>query len=151
MTNLFGGGDVSTVAHAIQLAVAPAFLLTGVGATLNVMAHRLARVVDRARALEQRMDSVRGAEREQLLRQLSTLARRAKLIGRAITLCTFAALSVASVIIVLFLGSVTPVRVSVPVALLFILAMLALISALLLFLREVFLATRSLRIGGRET
>ncbi|MFC4252047.1 DUF2721 domain-containing protein [Sinimarinibacterium flocculans] len=151
MANLFGGGDVSTVAHAIQLAVAPAFLLTGVGATLNVMAHRLARVVDRARALEQRMDSVRGAEREQLLRQLSTLARRAKLIGRAITLCTFAALSVASVIIVLFLGAVTPVRVSVPVALLFILAMLALISALLLFLREVFLATRSLRIGGRET
>ena len=150
MVNLFSGGDVSTVAHAIQLAVAPAFLLTGVGATLNVMANRLARVVDRARALEIRLDEVRGAERDPLLRQLGTLARRAKLIGRAITLCTFSALSVASVIIVLFLGSVTPVRVSVPVALLFILAMVALISALLLFLREVFLATRSLRIGGRE-
>lgn len=151
MASLFSGGDVSTVAHAIQLAVAPAFLLTGVGATLNVMANRLARVVDRARALEIRLDGVRGAERDQLLHQLGTLGRRAKLIGRAITLCTFAALSVASVIIVLFLGAVTPVRVSVPVALLFILAMLALISALLLFLREVFLATRSLRIGGRET
>jgi hypothetical protein len=150
MLSLFSGGDVSTVAHAIQLAVAPAFLLTGVGATLNVMAHRLARVVDRARILEQRMETVRGTDRDQLLNQLATLARRAKLIGRAITLCTFAALSVAAVIIVLFLGSVTPVRVSVPVALLFIVAMLALILALLLFLREVFLATRSLRIGGRE-
>ncbi|MES0874033.1 DUF2721 domain-containing protein [Sinimarinibacterium thermocellulolyticum] len=151
MANPFGGGDVSTVAHAIQLAVAPAFLLTGVGATLNVMASRLARVVDRARILEQRLDGIRGAERDQVLAELGTLARRAKLIGRAIGLCTFAALAVATVIIVLFFGAVTPVRVSAPVALLFIVAMLALILALLLFLREVFLATRSLRIGGRQT
>jgi hypothetical protein len=149
MLSLFSGGDVSTVAHAIDLAVAPAFLLTGVGAMLNVMANRLARTIDRARLLEPRMEGMRGADRDQLLDQLATLARRAKLIGRAITLCTFAALSVATVIIVLFLGSVTPLRVSIPVALLFIVAMLALILALLLFLREVFLATRSLRIGGR--
>jgi hypothetical protein len=150
MLSLFSGGDVSTVAHAIELAVAPAFLLTGIGATLNVMANRLARTIDRARMLEQRMEGMRGSERDLLLGQLATLARRAKLIGRAITLCTFAILSVATVIIVLFVGAMLPVRVSVAVAMLFIVAMLALIVALLLFLREVFLATRSLRIGGRE-
>lgn len=150
MLSLFSGGDVSTVAHAIELAVAPAFLLTGIGATLNVMANRLARTIDRARMLEQRMEGMNGSDRDKLLGQLATLARRAKLIGRAITLCTFAILSVATVIIVLFVGAMLPVRVSLPVALLFIVAMLALIFALLLFLREVFLATRSLRIGGRE-
>ncbi len=150
MVNPFESGDVSTVAHAIQLAVAPAFLLTGVGATLAVMTNRLARIVDRARTHEQRLDAVRGAERDQLLTALATLARRAHLISRAITLCTFAALCVATVIIALFLGAVTPVRISVFVATLFIVAMLALILALLMFLREILLATRSLRIGGRE-
>lgn len=141
------GGDITTVAHAIQLAVAPAFLLTAMGATLAVMANRLARIIDRARFLEGRFENARGEERERLNRSLRILARRAKLIGRAIALCTIAALSVATVIIVLFAGSVLPVRVSIPVALLFILAMLSLIWALLSFLREVFLATGSLRIG----
>lgn len=147
MTTSTLGGDISTVAHAIQLAVAPAFLLTAVGATLAVMVNRLSRIIDRARTLEGRFENARGEERERLNSSLRTLAQRAKLIGRAIALCTVAALTVATVIIVLFVGSVLPVRVSAPVALLFILAMLSLISALLAFLREVFLATGSLRIG----
>lgn len=142
-----GGGDISTVAHAIELAVAPAFLLTGVGATLAVMVNRLARIIDRARVLEGRLDAARGEERERLNRLLAMLSRRAHLIGRAITLCAFAELVVAGVIIVLFLGAVLPVRVSAAVALLFIVAMVSLISALLVFLREIFLATRTLRIG----
>ena len=41
------------IVHAIQLAIAPVFLLTGIGAMLGVMANRLARIIDRARALDQ--------------------------------------------------------------------------------------------------
>jgi hypothetical protein len=40
------------VAHAIQLAVAPVFLLSGIGAILAVMTNRLGRIIDRARVLE---------------------------------------------------------------------------------------------------
>ena len=42
--------DITSVARAIQLALAPVFLLTGIAGLLNVMTNRLARIVDRARA-----------------------------------------------------------------------------------------------------
>ncbi len=91
---------VGSIAHVIQLAVAPVFLLTGVGAILGVLANRLARVVDRARTLElRRAAAAEGEAAKRLEVQLRTLSLRAKLIGRAITLCTLTALLVASVII----------------------------------------------------
>ncbi|WP_211242808.1 DUF2721 domain-containing protein [Sinimarinibacterium sp. CAU 1509] len=139
---------VGTIAHVIQLAVAPVFLLTGVGAILGVLANRLARVVDRARSLELRRAAADGDAARRLDVQLLTLSLRAKLIGRAITLCTLTALLVASVIITLFLGAFVPFDLTVPVAAMFILAMLSLIAALIGFLREVFMATRSLRIDS---
>jgi uncharacterized protein DUF2721 len=116
--------DVSDIAHVIQLAVAPVFLLSGIGAILAVMTSRLGRVIDRARVLEDRLDAA-GPEQQAMLRHdLEMLSRRAKLIGPAITLCTATALLICLVIAVLsfFLG-------------------------LLWFLREIFVATRTLQIG----
>lgn len=140
--------DVS-VAHAIQLAVAPVFLLSGIGAILAVMTSRLGRIIDRARALEERLDSA-SAELQTTLRvDLITLSRRAKLIGFAITLCTTTALLVCTVIAVLFLSAFLRFDASITVALLFIAAMLAFFLGLLWFLREIYLATVNLRIGTR--
>ena len=140
--------DVS-VAHAIQLAVAPVFLLSGIGAILAVMTSRLGRIIDRARALEERLDSA-SAELQTTLRvDLTTLSRRAKLIGFAITLCTTTALLVCTVIAVLFLSAFLRFDASITVALLFIAAMLAFFPGLLWFLREIYLATVNLRIGTR--
>ena len=140
--------DVS-VAHAIQLAVAPVFLLSGIGAILAVMTSRLGRIIDRARALEERLDSA-SAELQTTLRvDLTTLSRRAKLIGFAITLCTTTALLVCTVIAVLFLSAFLRSYASITVALLFIAAMLAFFLGLLWFLREIYLATVNLRIGPR--
>jgi hypothetical protein len=45
-------GDIS---HTIQLAIAPVFLLTGVGTKLAVLTNRLARIIDRSRVLEDRL------------------------------------------------------------------------------------------------
>jgi hypothetical protein len=53
---VFEFSDVA-VAHAIQLAVAPVFLLSGIGAILAVMTNRLGRIIDRARVLEVRLDN----------------------------------------------------------------------------------------------
>lgn len=141
--------DVSSVAHAIQLAVAPVFLLTGIGAMLGVMTNRLGRVIDRARLLENRLDNIATEDMEAIRDHLRILFRRAKLINRAITLCTMTALLVCSVIAILFLGSLVHFDITAPVSTLFILAMVLLVLGLLLFLREVFLATASLRIGSR--
>ena len=137
------------VAHVIQLAVAPVFLLSGIGAILAVMTNRLGRIIDRARVLEARLDGA-SAELIALLRaDLATLSRRAKLIGRAITLCTITALLVCTVIAVLFMSAFLRFDASIPVALLFIAAMAAFFLGLLWFLREIYVATVSLRIGPR--
>ena len=139
--------DVSDISHAIQLAVAPVFLLTAIGAMLGVMTNRLGRVIDRARLLESRLETAQVGDVGALQTHLKILSRRAKLINLAITCCTMTALLVCSVIAVLFFGSFVHFDMSAPVAILFILAMILLVMGLLWFLREVFLATASLRIG----
>ena len=131
----------------IQLAVAPVFLLSGIGIVLTVLTNRLARVVDRARRLEEAARDASGEVLEERRRELVVMADRARLMNRAITLSTCSALLVAVVVVLLFLAALLAFNATVPIAGLFILAMLALIGALVLFLREVFLAIRALKIG----
>ncbi len=135
------------IAHVIQLAVAPVFLLTGVGAILNVMANRLSRIVDRARALELKLTGVEGAARDELLRRLVNLSHRARLISHAIALCVVTAVLVCGVIVTLFLGEFFAFEATVPAALLFIAALLSFLLALVWLLREVFNATRTMKFG----
>jgi hypothetical protein len=137
------------VAHAIQLAVAPVFLLSGIGAILAVMTNRLGRIIDRARVLEEKLDVASAAILATLRADLGILSRRAKLISRAITLCTTTALLVCTVIAVLFLSAFLRFDATIPVALLFIAAMSTFFLGLVWFLREIYLATVSLRIGPR--
>jgi hypothetical protein len=132
------------VAHAIQLAVAPVFLLSAVGVTLSVLTSRLGRIIDRARVLE---DRVAPAVTSALHAQLATLSRRATLVNLALSLSTTCALLVCLVIALLFIESLVAVDLSPVVAVLFVAAMVALIGALVTFLREIFVATASLRIG----
>jgi Protein of unknown function (DUF2721) len=139
---------VYAIAHVIQLAVAPVFLLTGVGAMLGVLINRLGRIIDRARVLEDAHPSAEGERRQHLERALYALASRARLINQAISLCTTCALLVCAVIAALFAGAFLETDLSVLVGLMFIAAMLTLIGALVSFLREIQIATRSLRIGA---
>ena len=139
--------DISAIAHIIQLAVAPVFRLSGIGAMLGVMTSRLSRVIDRARVLEGRLEGAAPAAADFLESELAVLARRARLVGRAITLCTTTALLVCTVIAVLFLSAFVQFDTSIPIAVLFIAAMGTFFFGLLWFLREIFLATSSRRIG----
>src|SRR5207244_9322803 len=131
----------------IQLAIAPVFLLTGVSSLLAVLSSRLGRTIDRARVLESLVESATEPRLSRIHEELSFLSRRARLIYRAIGLGVITALLVCGVIASLFISAFTKVDVSLAVAGLFVAAMAALILTLLLFLREVFLATRVLRIG----
>ena len=135
---------VPGIAHVIQTAVAPVFLLSGVGVTIGVLANRLARIVDRARVLEARPHDPADAGTHA---DLVALGSRAKLINRALTLCTICALLIALVIVALFLSPMLEVDLSGLIALLFIGGLAAYVVALLTFLREIFLATASLSIG----
>ncbi len=139
--------EVNSIAQVIQLSVAPVFLMTGVGARLGVLTNRLSRTVDRARTLEARYAAAATAEQESLRRELKVQARRCRLIYVSMSLCALCALLICSVIVSLFTSAFVRAAFAVPVAVLFVAAMLAFIAALLVFLREVHLATTNLRIG----
>lgn len=135
------------IAHVIQLSVAPVFLLTSVGAILAVMSNRLSRIVDRARALELKLAGAEGADRAELLQRLANLTRRAHLISHAIAMCVVTAVLVCGTIVVLFIGEFAGFNATVPAALLFIAALMAFLLALVWLLREVFMATRTMKFG----
>lgn len=134
--------SISSVGQAIQLAVAPVFLLAGVGALLAVLINRLGRIIDRVYLLERELPIDASNERRESNRK-STLAlsRRARLIHWSITLCTTCDLLVCVVVATLFISAEVGVDLSSAIAFLFIGAMLALIAGLVCFLREITLAT----------
>lgn len=138
---------IDDIAHVIQLSVAPVFLLTGVGALLGVLTSRLARVVDRARRQEEKLEHLSPERQRDVLDELRKLSRRARLMNWSISLVTACALLVASVIVVLFGGALYRFDVSLPAATLFVVGLICLIGGLLIFLREIYLATIHLRLG----
>ena len=140
---------IASVSHVIQLAVAPVFLLTGVGAILSVLINRLARVVDRFRVLERELPQVGDAVLPALRVEMDRLSLRARMIHWAIGLCVICALLVCLVIALLFLSSVIGSNLSTFISILFILSMLALVAGLLCFLREVTLARSSIHVLPR--
>jgi len=140
---------IQDITHVIQLSVAPVFLLTAVGTILNVLVNRLARVVDRARRLGERLEEMTERARPPIEAELRVLARRRRFVNYAITLGTTAALLVCLVIAVAFLGFILHADFSGALAGLFIAAMLAFIGALVLFLREIFLAVATPGMGVR--
>ncbi len=141
---------IASIAHVIQLSVAPVFLLTGIAGLLNVLTGRLARVIDRARVLERQLLVDSADQAPATHDRLRTLAVRARWINIAISLCVTSAIFVAAVVMVLFAGAFWGSDVSGFVAGLFIAAMCALIGGLVFFMREIYLATSSLRIGTHQ-
>ncbi|MGY8816067.1 MAG: DUF2721 domain-containing protein [Gammaproteobacteria bacterium] len=137
---------ITAIANVIQLAVAPVFLLTGIGAILNVMTSRLSRIIDRDRVLKAQLPTEETAI-ELIETELAALSLRGKYINWSITFSTISALLVSAVVAILFLGAFVNFNVAVPVGFLFIIAMVVLIVALILFLKEIMLATTSIRIG----
>lgn len=139
--------NITDIAHTIQLAVAPVFLLTGIAAFLGVLSNRLGRITDRARVLERRLPNSSDSTRKILQAELTNLWERVTMIHKAILLCTSSALMVCLVVITLFTEDFSPIDLSVPIALSFVMAMSLLVFGLLNFLREVNRATRSTRAG----
>jgi len=134
---------VSDITHVIQLAVAAVFLLTAVGTLLAVLTNRLTRVVDRSRVVEGQLAALDGESLLFARQELQVLARRIRLIYVAIALAVVCAIFICLVIAAAFIGAFVAVELSRVLGLLFILAMFALIVALTIFLREIFLAVSS--------
>jgi len=133
------------IAHVIQLAIAPVFLLTAVCTLLNVLTNRLGRAVDRRRLLVARIPELDAATCGSANGELLYLERRVKLIYMAITLAVLCALLICLLIALAFVDAFVRFDFATMIAMFFILAMLALIGSLGAFLREIFLGVNTER------
>ncbi len=138
-------GPMASLAHAIQLAIAPVFLFSGIAALLAVLTSRLARIIDRSRRLEESPTPAELADNERAATELTVLRIRVELVNRAITLCTYGALLVAGVVGTLFVGAIAEMALTWVISTAFVLAMVALIAGLTSFLREIHIATKHYR------
>ena len=140
--------SIEAVAQVIQLSVAPVFLLAGIAGLLGVLSTRLARIIDRARVIERRIPAAKSdGQRTLMRRETKVLWRRIALINWAIRLCIAGALSVCLVIMALFLGEFVSVNIALIVAVLFVTAMVLIVTGLLFLLSEVSLSTSHMREG----
>lgn len=135
-------GDPADGARAIQLALAPVFLLTGIAGILNVLASRLARIIDRARRLTENPGPI---PRDTIVYEIGTLERRRHLASVAITSCTLSALLVCLVIVLLFLEALLAIPLKWLEGVVFTGSTLALVVGLTYFLREINVATQNVR------
>jgi hypothetical protein len=145
-SSLLPAPGLAHLAAIISQAVAPVFLLAGVGAFLNVTVGRLSRIVDRARGLEPRLLASRAAEHDRLVAEIRLLDRRMQHVSRAIFLSVLSALLICAVVALLFAAFLTGWRIGTAVALLFIAAMVSLALAFAVFLHETRLGSRAVRI-----
>jgi hypothetical protein len=137
------------IAELLQLVTAPAFLIAGIGTLINVLTARLSRVVDRARdEFDEEEDPTREPNPQRIefdRRMRDTLALRARLINRSMALATFSAILVCVLIAALFFDALTEIDLSLVIGLLFIATVFTLAGSLIVFIREVFVATAMLR------
>ena len=134
---------LNDIAHVIQLAIAPVFLLTAIGTLLNVLAGRLGRAVDRRRVLTASLGELPDSNAALAKGELACVAQRVRIIYTAIALSVSSALLICLLIAVAFADALFTVDLARLVAVLFMLAMLALICALALFLREIYLGVNT--------
>ncbi|MDD2888229.1 MAG: DUF2721 domain-containing protein [Aliarcobacter sp.] len=146
MLTMIEASSVNSVSQLIQLSVAPVFLLAGVAGLLNVFTGRLSRIIDKVDKLDKYED-----ENQKLLNNEESklkvkerrkfLTMRMKNTNLAILFCTSTGLLIAMVIVTMFLSAIFQFKDSLLIVILFIAAMLCLITSLFLFLREIFYTT----------
>ena len=140
--------QTENVAKLSQLALGPVFLISGVGITLSMLTQRLARIVDRARTLEEQREGTSSEKKLATIDEdLKVIFRRARYINVAIALSTTSALLVALVVTLLFASEFVPLGVGGAIAVMFVSSMACLSTAFLMFLLEVRIAITALRIG----
>jgi hypothetical protein len=140
---------IDAVSHSIQLAVAPVFMLTAIAALIGSLATRLARIIDRARTLEDQLEAPIVPHEAHIREELGRLRKRGLIVNTSMTLLTLAGTLIGATILALFLGETVSSQTRNLVPWTFLAGVLCFVFALLFFLFETFLAGQSLNFGSR--
>lgn len=130
------------VQQVVQLSLAPAFLLSGIGAIMNVIMSRMIWISQRIENIEEKMDTQRTAKQA---RELGWLMRRRKLMQGAIMFSTASAVMISAVIMLLFISAYITSQIGTLIAAMWVLTMVLLVTGLGFFLFE----TRLAAIGAQ--
>lgn len=142
--------NAGAVLQAIQLAVAPVFLLTAVAAMIAAVATRLARIIDRARELEDRLDAGSAVNVQAAQWELVRLKLRGRICNWSVALLTVCGMLVGVTVMLLFVGETTSPHSERLVPWTFLGALALFVMALVFFLVETLLATHTLRFGRQS-
>jgi hypothetical protein len=143
---MFGIAEsVDSVAHVIQIALTPVFLLSGIASLLSVFSTRLGRVADRVDVLSEKLEDAAPTERVRFQERLTYLRRRSHVLDAAVLLGTLGGAATCLAALFLFVGTL---REETGVGVLFVsfgLALLFTVGALAAFMIEMLLASRGIR------
>jgi len=137
--------SLDSTAHIIQIALTPVFLLSGIATLLNVFGTRLARVADQAERISQAIDGASGHEQVRLARRMNALRRRSLALDAAVILGALGGVATCGAVLTLFVGALRDATVDDILFVLFGLAILCTLSALMVFGFEMLLASRGMR------
>ncbi|HRH04999.1 MAG TPA: DUF2721 domain-containing protein [Burkholderiaceae bacterium] len=145
---MFFATELGTVAHAIQLSVAPVFLLTAVSGMVGTAAGRLTRIIDRGRLIEDRIEAATDGEpMTKAYDELRDLRQRGRLVNACIALLILCAILIGVTIVILFLGETTQLEFLRVATISFLAGVSFFLIALMCFLTETILATRILKFA----
>jgi len=134
------------IVQTIQLALTPVFVLVAIGNILNILSTRLGRVVDRARILQALHEKTEGTDHDLVVREIRIIDKRITIITQAIRIMVLSGLAIGSTVAVLFLEGLASFDLHVLAAATFLVSVVLLLYALILFLRETQVAAEALRI-----
>jgi hypothetical protein len=134
---------------AIQLAVAPVFLLTAIATLIGALAARLGRIVDRARAVEERLAAGALPNEDAGYAELERARVRGTIVNWAIALLIVSAVLIGTTVVMLFIGETTSPGSEALIPWSFLGGLASFILALLCFLAETLLATHVLTFATR--
>jgi hypothetical protein len=137
--------SLDLVAHVIQVALTPIFLLSGIATLLNVFATRLARVADLVAQITKAMEQAGPEECGDLARQLLRLRRRSIALDAAVVLGAIAAAATCASVFTLFVGALRNATVASILFTSFGLAIICTISAIAAFTTEMMMAGSGVR------
>ena len=139
------GSALDTVAHIIQVALTPVFLLSGIATLLNVFSTRLARVADQVDAAAKELKSADPTEAHLLSLRLIHLHRRSLALDVAVVLGALGGAATCGAVLILFLGALHEATVASLLFGLFGLAVVCALGAIVAFTVEMLIASTGLR------
>jgi hypothetical protein len=137
--------SLNQLVPALQLAIGPVILVSGVGLLLLTFTNRFGRLLDRARLLNRELQS-ETAQIDKLRHQIAFLHKRASILRLSILLGAVTVLMAACLIFSLFLGALLKLELSWAIIAFFCTSQLTLIGSIVAFIREMNLSLTAFRV-----